>query len=333
MSSKHNYIVLGSDWELYRLAYSDILGMSNVKYVGEAISNPILNRIYRLHLNPGINSVIPLPGKSWWHRFYCDARFDDDGELCFLLFSNWYRQNNGVIPYIRKHYPNAKVVVFFQDLIKKATMTYTNAPVDVERLKAEADLVITFDFAEAEAYGIAYHNIPYSVPDKPVVGESGKQADVYFLGQAKDRLDEIMDVFYSLKKCGLTLNFILANVPIHRRIVSDEIRYIDGLTLSYEENLQNVANARCLLEIMQHGGSGYTSRTLEAIVHDRRLLTNNPLIKDAPFYTPELVSYFDKPENIESEFVKRIKAGGAANYNYKENLSPKELLAFIERHI
>lgn len=53
--------------------------------------------------------------------------------------------------------------------------------------------------------------------------------------------------------------------------------------MTYQENIQHTLHTRCLLEIMQQGGLGYTQRVMEAICEGKKLLTNNSTIKEAPF--------------------------------------------------
>ena len=330
---RYNYIILGSGWDLYRHAYSDIIGLSNVKYYKRPVENPVLNLIHRIHTNPLINSIVSIPGKKWWNYLYYNTKFDEPRPLCFIIFYDWYLMNNGVISHIRAKYPHSKIVVVFSDLVDAKVMRYTNAPVDMEYIKKESDFVVSFDFKDAEKYGIVYHNVPYSVHEPAFENRSDKNVDVYFIGQAKDRLEKIMDVFYCLKRHGLSLNFILSNVPEDKRIVSNEITYLDGIKLSYDENLQNVMNAGCILEILQKGGTGYTVRTLEAVAYGRKLLTDNSYIRQAPFYSQSCVSFFRNPNDIDVGFLSGIVPGETVDYHYKEKLSPKEFLNFIESNI
>ena len=61
---RYNYIILGSGWDLYRHAYSDIIGLSNVKYYKRPVENHVLNLIHRIHTNQLINTIVSIPGKN-----------------------------------------------------------------------------------------------------------------------------------------------------------------------------------------------------------------------------------------------------------------------------
>lgn len=331
--SKYNYIVLGSDWSLYLNAYADIINLPNVKYYKKPIENKFLSILYRIHTNTYINNLIPIPFKRIWNYFYYNTSFQEKKPLCFILFPLWYYMNNGIIEHIRKHYPTAKIVIIFQDLIKTMRMKYTNLPIDIDKLKSETDMVISFDFGDAKSYGITYHHIPYSSPKFNLLPDKQYESDVYFIGQAKDRLDEIMEVYHHLKSFGLKLNFILSRVPLDKQDQYEGITYLNDKQLSYEENLKNIVNTKCLLEIMQHGGTGYTIRTLEAISYDKKLITNNRMIKQAPFYNQDYISCLSKNNSIDPIFIQNLKSTDPVDYQWKKNISPIELLDFIESRI
>jgi hypothetical protein len=101
--------------------------------------------------------------------------------------------------------------------------------------------------------------------------------------------------------------------------------------MPYIENLKHIKKSKCLLEIMQGGGHGYTLRACEAIMYDKKMITDNPEISCAPFYRPELISVFDRAEHIDPSFVTTEPA--VADYKWKEKLSPLKLLEYIDKRI
>lgn len=56
--SKYNYIVLGSDWDLYKFSYSDLYSISNAKYIAGnyPLKNTIKGSLYRLHFDQNLNA-------------------------------------------------------------------------------------------------------------------------------------------------------------------------------------------------------------------------------------------------------------------------------------
>lgn len=333
MNLDYNFVILGSPWELYLSAYSDIINLPDVIYVPEPQIPAALRLLYKIHLHPKINGIVNIPGKTLWNRLLFDVQFSDNEKpICFILFSDWYCRNTDLIKFIRNKYKDSKIVIMFQDLIGLKHMYYSNEPINIDKLKSEVDLVISFDFNDARKYNIEYHNIPYS---KSLDSSSNKpvEYDIYFLGQAKNRLSEILDTYFILNNYHLKLNFILAGVPKKQRKALDGITYVENGAVSYKENLNHIQNSRCILEIMQKNGTGYTIRTLEALAYGKKLLTNNQYILKAPFYNPGYISYFSSPDKINKDFLDNLSVKPDIDDKFITDLSPIKLLEFIEKKL
>lgn len=322
----YNFVIFGSTWDLYKISYSDVIGLSNVKYVSSpyVYRQPILKFLFRLHWTPKINKYMRIPFKSVWNSGYYKDDFKNKNSICFVFFYPWcVYQKYGLLKYLRKKYPNSKMVCFFQDLID------LQSNLDINKVKAAFDLVLSFDHAESKKYRLLYHQLVFSCfPVEKSLSIS--YSDIYFLGKAKNRLDEIIKTYKYLKAQNLRCDFYLVGVELDKQVYYDEIHYINGMP--YIENLQHIISSRCLLEIMQHGGYGYTQRMCEAIAYDKKILTNNVEVKNAPFYNEKYVSVFKNEKDIDVSFL-IDKFNDKANYNYKEKISPKELLSFIEEKL
>ena len=101
--------------------------------------------------------------------------------------------------------------------------------------------------------------------------------------------------------------------------------------MPYEENLQRIRKTRCMLEIMQQGGHGYTLRYCEAIALGKKLATNNPEIEKAPFYNEKFISVFKNVEEFDPQFI--LNGDREVDYNYLPELSPLKLLEFIDARV
>lgn len=321
-SFKYNFVIFGYDHDLYKIPYNDVIKSPNAVYLCKPLdtSNRILTFLYKVHTTPKINKHVKLPFKSIWNPLMFRRKFKDDKPLCFIFFMRRCDLvNQGLMEYLRKKHPDAKFVCFYQDLVK----TYTEC--SLERIKQEFDLVLSFDHADAKEYGLYYYPLVYSEADIADNAEIEK-SDVFFVGIAKNRLDDILGAYIKLRDAGLKCDFTICGVPEEQRRFTDEIEYRDKMP--YIENLQHIKSTRCLLEIMQKGGHGYTLRACEAIVFDRKLLTNNPEVCNAPFYSNDTISTFTTPDTIDIDFIK--SGADSVDYKYKDKLSPIHLLEFID---
>lgn len=326
LNHMYNFVVFGDNWDLYKVSYNDIIVMDNVRYIATPnnFKSPIYRFLFRLHWSPKINKIINLPFKRLWNSGYYKFDFSNNKPICFVFFSPWCEfEKNGFVKFLRRKFPQSKMVCFFQDLI------VLKKDLDINHIKNVFDLVLSFDQAESQEYGLEYHQLVYShfpVGKSPLINE----CDVYFLGKAKNRLDEIIKTFEYLKSQNLKCDFYLVGVEISKQVYPDEIHYIENM--SYLENLQHVVSSRCLLEIMQQGGHGYTQRMCEAIAYDKKILTNNVEVKNASFYNEKYISVYSDATDLDISFLKD-SLNDTVDYGFKEQLSPKKLLSFIEKKL
>lgn len=318
----HNFyfVILGSQWDLYKQSYSDIYTIDDAIYIpGDVI---YISPFTRFHFSKKINKYIHLPLKKIWNYKYYNNYFPSDRPLCFIFMGNWVKLNEEIhyVKYLRNKYPDAKIVCFLQDLYK----FYNN-----DKLFEEFDLKLSFDQGDAEKYGFIYHPLVFSEYKDEI--KNMPHSDIYFLGKAKDRLPDIIKTFEILKEENLNTDFHLVGVPFEKQTYSDEIHYIDKMP--YLDNLQHLIHTTCVLEIMQGGGLGYTQRGLEILGMNKKLLTNNQMVHTEPYFNPKFISQFDKPENIDRDFLRHLKDDDKVDYQYKDKISPLELLDFIDKKL
>jgi len=321
-----NFVIFGSGQDLYRISYSELIALDNVRYVSTPydFKNPLLRIIYKIHFSLRINKYIKLPFKNMWNYGYYKGDFGNKSPICFIFFHNWCEfEKYGLIKYLHKKYPDSKMVCFFQDLIELQN------GLDIYHVKNVFDLVISYDSVEAKRYNINYHPTVYS---KSLVAQNDEiqKSDVYFLGAAKNRLAKIILIYQYLQSKGLKCEFYLTNVNPHDQLHYEGIHYIQQM--SYQENLQHILKSACILEVMQENATGYTMRTWEAIMYDKKLLTNNIEVRDAPFYNDKYISIFSEITDIDIAFL-NDSSNNPVDYNYKEQLSPKKLLSFIVKKL
>ena len=315
---KYNYVIFGSKAEFWKIAYKDVSDRSDVLYISKRIATKsrLIYNFYRFTVS-SLFKGLAEKNRYLWRRKAFKNPFKDKKPLCFLFFagSEWYTEK--YINYLRKKYPDCKVVEYYQDLVAK-----TKAD---ETLYKKCDLALSYDKSDAEKYGMTLYQDVYS-EIKVEDDKNIEYSDGYFVGKGKDRLDTIYAVYERLKNLGLKCDFYLADVPAEKRRFIGEISY--GKVMPYSETLKHVVKTKAILEILQGGSNGYTFRTGEAIVYGKKLITNNQGVTEEPFYHPELIKVFSRPEDITAEFVRNATE---KTYGYKEEISPERLLEFIDK--
>lgn len=323
---RHNFVVFGSKDDLYKVSYSAMCENKCTRYISEELdfNNWLLKILYKIHSSERINRFVKIPGRSLWNTCFFRNRFENDYPIVFIFFmteENKKRLNNGYDCFLRKKYSGCKLVLFCQDLISKSY------PYGFDMFSSKFDARYSFDQVDALKYNMTYHPLVYSKYDLiETIKTEMDESDVYFVGKAKDRLCEILKIYEHLSSLGIKCDFNITGVPEKDQKYPELINYCSQMP--YIENLMHIRNTKVILEVMQGGGTGYTLRYAEAIMYDRKLITNNKEVKNAEFYSDEMILSYENIEEIEACFILGDNCG--YDEKYKNQLSPLEFFRVIE---
>ncbi len=78
----------------------------------------------------------------------------------------------------------------------------------------------------------------------------------------------------------------------------------------------------------QHGA---TLRTFEAVVYNKRLLTNNPFVNEFPYFRADYMKYFNDIGDIRKIHTSFFKED-LTDYCYNDEFSPRNLFDEIENN-
>lgn len=215
--------------------------------------------------------------------------------------------------YLKKVY-DATFILYYIDTIDRTVSLYAN----YLRENNVFDRVYTFDKLDSEKYGLRFWQTPYSSMNF----EEKKQYDLYFGGVDTDRQQFINEI---LKRKDINCRMDIVQISGSKQYQDDRVQVysVDDIR-PYKEVLESTVKANCILEIVRPGQVGFTLRAFEAVVYNKKLLTNNKSIKNFKFYNPEYMKVFDKIEDIDWEWVHEESN---VNYHYDGSFSP---LRFVE---
>lgn len=320
MENKYHYIIFGYPRDYFRIMFQDAIERLGAEYIEDPIKYSSSNRLkillYKIHYNPYLNWRWNLPFKKvWFSSFYNKIH---SKPLCFIFLMDWCSPSyKGLIDVLRKKYADARFVLYLEDLVERHNISLE----EVQKF----DLSISYDKGDAAKYGFEYMPTFLSKVD---LSTEGISYDCNFIGLPKNRLPIIYQLFESLTNAGLKCDFIVSSLKDKNSRI-DGIQYIRK-DMSYWDYLHHVANAKCLVEVLQKNCSGYTLRTWEALLYGKKLLTNNPEILKAPFYNEQQFIYFEDPYKID---IDRIKRNIDVPFFDTEKISPLNLFNLIEKMI
>lgn len=213
-----------------------------------------------------------------------------------------------------------RIAALMIDPVNATYPTATCAKVLLNRVKF--DKVLTFDPSDAEKYGWQYVNTLYS---QFPVEQVEKESDLFYIGAVKDRLPACMELLKLSTKYGaeFCLKLLGVNSQQRERLPSDVVL---EKPLPYPETLSWLLSTKCIFDMTQQGQSGITLRYYEAVVFNKKLLTNNKNISKLPFYNPAFMRIYETFEDIDWAWV---KSEDMPDYRYDGMFSPCNILSLL----
>lgn len=183
------------------------------------------------------------------------------------------------------------------------------------------DKVFTIDPGDAEKYGMHLCRTPYSRIIEKEAPKPNKH--LYFCGYEAGRAYILYNVWKQAGRHEVELAYDLGYAEQFKDFFEGDPNIHFTEHLAYEEVLKRELSSLCMLDITQKGQSALTLRPYEAVVYNKKLLTNNENIKQFKYYDGRYMKVFQKAEDIDWEWV---KADIPVEYGYEGDFSPTHML-------
>ncbi len=285
-----NYTIFtgGEKNDLFDFLMEDLKTDSRVELINKLPAIPKnLQLLWRLH------HKWALPFRQIWYSY---TPFSEDklrnGSHC-LIFNNISvgHFESSLLKKWKKKY-NIKLVLYLLDVYD----SYYCKSVRQIVKQIPFDEVFTFYQEDAKNHGFTYFDTYFSgIPVTP----SEKKSDLFFWGTdcgRRDMVETISDIF---TKEGLQTNVGIC--------YTDEENHKPGIVynepLPYPKVVEHIQSSRCILDLVSERSKGVSLRYYEAMVYGKKLITNNPLVKNMRGYDPCQVFLFDKPQEIDPAFL------------------------------
>ena len=280
------------------------------------LNNKLLCFIRKIHLNliKRISNKIPIPFKGIWSCSLRKIKWQNNIDY-YVMFKNasLYPIKYSYLIKLKNQY-NIKYILILNDHWESPYSQDARKYVN----KIAFDYIFTINNRDAEKHGFIFTDFNYSMLSDNICGKIDN--DLYFVGMNKGRINLFHEVYDYLNSNGVSLIYRITRVPMK------ECKYsgiIYNKWITYLEVVEQLKKSNCLLEIMFEGQSGATFRYYEAVCYNKKLLTNNKNVVNLPFYDPRYMKVFEKPEDIDIEWVKKREP---IDYHYDGRFSPTHLI-------
>ena len=285
-----------------------------------------LQGIFRILTSPRTKLIGKLPGKKYWCKKYLQY-IDPTKPTCFIFWGLYdFLAEIQLFEYIKAVNPQNKCVLIFGD--NEHVKFSGLKQITKENYRKFFDLILTYDkYLASEKNYLWYPTI--TVKERDYIRESEPLHDVFFIGKPKDRFSLIIKTYDVLEKEGIQNCFYLFGVKEKERVQRKGIVYLDKY-MPYNQVLYHSINSKCILEITQQNVKGFTPRITEAVLYDKKLLTNNKIVKEIPFYDDKYIQFFEDPKEIDVDFIRNSKI---PDFKYNDEWSPLHFLKILEENL
>ncbi len=257
----------------------------------------IKKRIFRFHNAWPLNKNVEMPFKWIWYRGILDwSCLDKDEKVMFVFYESFHLSySKKFLAYLHKKYKHSQFSFVFHNPADEYNLS------KLKTVREYYDVVLTFYESDAKKYGfLKPEYFPYRLPvDETIQGE---QCDVFFIGSDKGRLPKLLDIYERITQSGFKCKFFIVGVDPKNIVNHDGIVY--NQKISYDEVLERVKGARCILEVLQHDDMYSSIREIEAFQYRKQLLTTNINVKEEPFYNPKIIQVINNAKEIDTDFLR-----------------------------
>ena len=121
------------------------------------------------------------------------------------------------------------------------------------------------------------HNSTYYFLNNNISNKSTTN-NIFFCGKDKNRYNQLIQLKLILSQIGYNADFA---------IIQDKTSPPDGIFssyMSYHQIISRINESCAIVEILQEGQTGFSLRVMESIFFQKKLITNNNSLVNAPFY-------------------------------------------------
>lgn len=308
------YILISPGGETSKYMLSDLktCNIDKFQYIDSAykFQNKLQEKLFWLYYK--INARISLPFGFVWNKVFTISHIDfkkEDEYFIILGNGNFNYYNSIYLNKLKEKY-NIHYIVYFIDPLSGLMSKYMKRNI----FNLNVDQLYTFDYADSIKRKMKHTMCLYS---KCKMEEGSNNKKVFFLGtNKKGRVDIINRVAEMFDYKKIDYDFRIVNVPIEKQL-NNKIKY--NVRMKYLDMLQEIQNCNCIFEVLQQGQTGVTLRYYEAVVYNKKLITNNKIVENLSFYNPEYIQIYENIEDIDVEWIKKDID---VSYDYHGEYSP-----------
>ena len=328
------YIIFGKNhyqyngFDINRYIYHDAIVQENSLYIEpkESFWNRYLRIFYTNEYAVAFRKKLFLPFRKTAFKALLQhshrIKKQDLNVFVFFYAEPWFFGERGFLAFLRSRYHNARFVYHITNIVQ-------NTQKGPEYYQRCFDLVTTCNKGDSEAYSLPF--FPNTCSYIPFRDNKEPDSDCLFIGQAKNRLNDLLTIYETLSKKGIRCEFYINGVSAEDQRFPEEIHY--NQPLDYDVVLRKVEKTCVLLELLQEGMDTHTLRYPEAVSYGKKLLTNYANVVNEKSYSPQNIRVISRASDVSMIDASFFQSPIAEEYPEKDSVSSRNFLSFLSNHL
>lgn len=172
------------------------------------------------------------------------------------------------------------------------------------------DEIFSFSKSDSEKYNLIYLPLAADNISKKINNNIKDTYQFFFLGYAKNRINDILKVYNTISK--FKNKFI---VITDEKFNNDDIEFRNK-KVEYDEYIKYLLNSNCLIDINNNGQDGYTLRMSEAFCYNKKIITTNTNVLKSEFYDESRILIYNEKTTYEDIYSFLNKPINSIESNY-----------------
>jgi len=239
-----------------------------------------------------------LSGFRWLPRAIQNAFFARIIKKIFQKYPNAlfiFQGDTTLLTLLSKQKDLPKVAVLMRNIISAESQP----ALLLNELSKRSVPIFSFDQQNCKQFNFSHYQ---QFAEKLSLAEQKVDYDLCFIGRGKGRQALLKTIKHESEKLGFRTNIEILGV----KKVQTKTGVKPKRILDYQEYLKRQLNCHCIIDINQSEQLGLTLRPIEAMLYEKKLLTNNESIRHEAFYRPDNI--FIISEDMDYHDVKSFMA-------------------------
>ena len=202
---------------------------------------------------------------------------------------------------VRERLDVKSIICYLADGIERQSINMRITVQDCLKMFDVFDVVYSYDLYECKKYGFVYEALPLKKFN--VVNSTLTKPKVFFCGRDKGRLAILSSIAKLCERNNIEYEFLVeADPDTKKESAYGNIKFIEYIV--YDSLVEKISQATCLLSLVAENNNMTTASYNEAIMYNKKLLTNCKFLEENKYYNQKYMKSFVDETDIDFDWIR-----------------------------